>query len=105
MKETGNGKRKTNEATPKGRKPDINPVSDPRVVTVDVERYQHFLDESDLTDDEKQQVMQALWGIIVNFVDLGFGVHPVQAMRQVSTQEKEKTHAPLKAYQLEGNEA
>ena len=105
MKETGNGKRKTNEATPKRRKPDTNPISDPRIVTVDVERYKHFLDESDLTDDEKQQVMQALWEIIVNFVDLGFGVHPVQAAQQSSTQEKQKTHAPPKAYELEGNEA
>lgn len=47
-------------------------------VGVDYERYQHYLDNSDLSDEEKQQVIQALWDVIVNFVDLGIGVHPLQ---------------------------
>jgi len=47
-------------------------------VGIDYQRYQHYLDNSDLNDAEKQQVIQALWNIIVNFVDLGIGVHPIQ---------------------------
>ncbi len=47
-------------------------------VGVDYERYQRYLDNSDLSDEEKQQVIQALWDVIVNFVDLGVGVHPLQ---------------------------
>jgi len=47
-------------------------------VGVDYERYQRYLDNSDLSDEEKQQVIQALWDVIVNFVDLGIGVHPLQ---------------------------
>ena len=50
----------------------------PRMLTLDVDRYQKYLDDADLSDAQKQDVLEALWSIIVNFVDLGFGVHPVQ---------------------------
>jgi hypothetical protein len=48
------------------------------IVTVDVEKYQRYLDETDMTDDQKAEFLQALWSIIVTFVELGFGVHPLQ---------------------------
>lgn len=48
------------------------------VVTFDAARYEHFLEEMDLTDEQKHALLEALWSIIVGFVDLGFGVHPVQ---------------------------
>lgn len=47
-------------------------------MTVDVERYQAYLDGSNLSEAEKEEFLQALWKIIVSFVDLGFGVHPLQ---------------------------
>lgn len=47
-------------------------------LTVDVEKYQAFLDGSDMTEVQKQEFLQALWSIIVSFVELGFGVHPLQ---------------------------
>ena len=49
-----------------------------RSLTVDVEKYQAFLDGSDMTEVQKEEFLQALWTIIVNFVDLGFEVHPAQ---------------------------
>ncbi len=48
------------------------------IVTVDVEKYQSFLDESDLTDEQKEEFLNAIWSIVVSFVELGFGVHPLQ---------------------------
>lgn len=48
------------------------------IITVDVERYQSFLDDTDLTEPQKAEFLQALWQIITNFVELGFGVHPLQ---------------------------
>ena len=63
---------------------DANPItseftrSSKPIVTVDVEKYQFMLDGSGLNDEEKQVFLQSLWSIIVTFVDLGFGVHPLQ---------------------------
>ncbi|MFA5581623.1 MAG: hypothetical protein WDA25_06685 [Paracoccaceae bacterium] len=48
------------------------------MLTVDVERYQAYLDDPGLSNEQKQEFLHALWSIIVTFVDLGFGVHPVQ---------------------------
>ncbi len=45
---------------------------------IDTAKYQAYLDDPALTDDQKEEIVQALWGIIVAFVDLGFGVHPLQ---------------------------
>ncbi len=50
----------------------------PLVLSIDYEKYEHYLEDSNLTEAQKQEFLQALWNIIVNFVDLGFGVHPVQ---------------------------
>lgn len=48
------------------------------VVTFDVNRYEHFLEDQGLSAEQKRAMLEALWSIIVSFVDLGFGVHPVQ---------------------------
>jgi hypothetical protein len=48
------------------------------VVTFDVSRYEHFLEDQGLSAEQKRAMLEALWSIIVSFVDLGFGVHPVQ---------------------------
>lgn len=48
------------------------------VITLDVERYKHLLDDPALTETQKEEFLQALWSIVVTFVELGFGVHPLQ---------------------------
>ena len=48
------------------------------LILVDYERYAHLLDDEDLTEDQKQEFLQTLWSIIVEFVSLGFNVHPLQ---------------------------
>ena len=45
---------------------------------VDVERYQSYLDDPEMTDAERRQVIEALWIIVSSFVELGFQVHPTQ---------------------------
>lgn len=47
-------------------------------LSVDVEKYQAYLDGSEMNDSEKEEFLQALWQIILGFVEFGFGVHPVQ---------------------------
>lgn len=50
----------------------------PRALTLDLEKYQPYLDDPDLSDDQKRAFLEALWSIITAFVDLGYGIHPVQ---------------------------
>lgn len=45
---------------------------------VDVERYQAYLDDPSLSHDQKLEILTAFWSVITTFVELGFGVHPVQ---------------------------
>jgi len=62
------GKDKTTDGVPTG----------PPSLTIDWDLYGQYLEDSDLSDAEKRQFLEALWSIVVSFVDLGFGVHPVQ---------------------------
>ncbi len=50
----------------------------PPTLTIDWELYGKYLDESDLSEAQKQEFLETLWSIVVSFVDLGFGVHPLQ---------------------------
>lgn len=47
-----------------------------RTLEIDWQLYEEMLGESDLTPDQKRQFLEALWSIMVMFVDLGFGIRP-----------------------------
>ena len=47
-------------------------------LTIDYALYEQYLDDSDLSEAQKREFIETLWNIIVSFVDLGFGVHPLQ---------------------------
>ena len=49
-----------------------------RSLLLDAEKYQHFLDDSDLTDEEKLEFMETMWNLVCEFVMLGFEIHPIQ---------------------------
>ena len=49
-----------------------------RALHLDLARYQAMLDAPDLDEEQKRQFIEALWQVIVAFVDLGYQVHPVQ---------------------------
>lgn len=49
-----------------------------RIVTVDYERYAHYLDHLPLSYEEKLMALQTLQNIAIEFVRLGYGVHPLQ---------------------------
>lgn len=53
-------------------------ASKPPVLTLDISLYEKYLEGSDMTDDQKREFLEALWSIVIGFVDLGFGIHPVQ---------------------------
>lgn len=49
-----------------------------KTLTLDVDYYQSFLDDADIPDDKKQELIETLWNIVVQFVDMGYGIHPLQ---------------------------
>ena len=51
----------------------------PRALTLDVARYEQYLDDPALNPEQKRQFIEALWSIVVAFVDLGFSVEAEEA--------------------------
>lgn len=46
--------------------------------SLDVDVYLKYLDDIDMPDNEKRALIKALAAVVVGFVDLGFGTHPLQ---------------------------
>lgn len=75
-------------------------------LSIDWELYADYLDGSDLSDDEKREFIQAIWYIMVSFVDLGFDVKspdhddvnasPKGSADQTTPPTKTNTNAPAK---------
>lgn len=53
------------------------------VIAFDVAHYEHMLEDCDWTDAQKREYLETLWSIIVDFVTLGFEIHPVQQAQEV----------------------
>lgn len=53
------------------------PMSLP-ALKIDWDYYGQMLEDSDLSDAEKVEFINTIWSIVGAFVDLGFGLHPVQ---------------------------
>ncbi len=47
-------------------------------IQFDAQDFVHFLGESDLTEAQKLEYVQTVWTIVLQFVDMGFGLHPIQ---------------------------
>jgi hypothetical protein len=58
--------------------PNFNPETAPPSLTIDWDAYLPFFEDEDISEEDKNALIEALWSIVVSFVDLGFGVHPVQ---------------------------
>lgn len=57
-------------------------------LSIDWEEFAHHLEDSDLSDEQKREFIETLYEIMLSFVDLGFGIHPVQ---QACEQNRETT--------------
>lgn len=58
---------------------------------LDIDLYQSFLDDSDIPDAQKRELLEMLWNIICEFVRLGFGVHPLQQLMPNDSEKPEKS--------------
>lgn len=47
-------------------------------LSLDWELFGTYLDASDLADAQKREFIETLWSLVVSFVDLGLGLHPLQ---------------------------
>ena len=57
---------------------DTDDSNQPPKLSIDWELYGQYLEESDLNDTQKKELIETLWSIVVTFVDLGFGIEPTQ---------------------------
>lgn len=49
-----------------------------KTLTLDIDYYQPLLDDPGVSEDQKREFIETLWTIVVQFVDMGFGIHPIQ---------------------------
>ncbi|MDQ0314619.1 hypothetical protein [Amorphus orientalis] len=65
-----------------------------RSIGIDVDYYQGVIDDPAIPEARKRELIEIIGSIVMSFIDLGFGVHPVQLARQdgekPTTQEAEK---------------
>lgn len=67
-------------------------------VTLDYKLYEHFLEDTALSEDQKREFLAALWSIICEFVAMGFEVHPVQqAQIACGKLDENRTNPPVLA--------
>lgn len=53
-------------------------TTDPPALEIDFSPYAPFLEDESISDEDKRELLEALWSIIVSFAQLGHGIHPVQ---------------------------
>lgn len=59
-------------------------------LTLDVALYETYLADKNLGEAQKRELLEALWSIIVGFVDLGFAVEPAAASADKSAYSGDK---------------
>ena len=45
---------------------------------IDVEFYEAIISDPEISPDQKRQIIEIIGTIVLEFIDIGFGVHPVQ---------------------------
>ncbi|MFQ5444863.1 MAG: hypothetical protein ACE5EK_09630 [Nitrospinales bacterium] len=55
-------------------------------MSLDLNNYRKYVDDFDLTEEEKTELIQTVFSIMESFVDQAFGVHPVQLCQKDSKQ-------------------
>lgn len=69
-------------------------------LTIDVDYYQAVIDDPDVSEDRKRELIEIIGNIVIQFIDLGFGVHAVQLVQD----EKAKSHKLAQHFKTETEE-
>lgn len=59
----------------------------PPPLTLDPDDYREDLMEFGWSEEQENEFLETLWNICTTFVDIGFGLDPVQLIRQLQTQD------------------
>lgn len=57
---------------------EVNPAHESAGLRFDFEAYKKYVTDFDLTEKQQCELLAAIWVIVVNYVNFGFGVHPTQ---------------------------
>ena len=88
-----NNEHKTQSTDILKRKPAPRPT-----VGIDVEYYQSIIDDPGVSEDRKRDLIAIIGRIVVQFIDIGFDVHPVQQAQETHA---DKTEHPKHITQTE----
>lgn len=47
-------------------------------IQFDAREFAHFLADIDVSEAQKLEYIETIWTIILHFIDMGFGIHPLQ---------------------------
>lgn len=67
------------------------PTNQKRSLGVDVDHYQAIIDDPGVSEVRKRELIAIIGKVVVQFVDIGFDVHPVQQAQA----DKQKRHKPI----------
>lgn len=62
---------------------DTDRLSKGSLIKVDYERYAHFLEGIDASDEDKRAFVQTVWNVVFSIASLGFEAHPVQIIKKI----------------------
>lgn len=62
-------------------------------VEIDLEFYQKYLDDKNISEAKKKELIVTVWSIIQSFVKIGYYVHPVQQSHKNCVQVQKKALA------------
>ena len=64
-------------------------------INIDYKLYEHYFTDADISEEQKRELFETLCSIMLAFVDLGFGVHPLQQACEQNEIYCEITHHDL----------
>ena len=64
-----------------------------RALRLDIEKYQAYLDDTSIPEHQKEQMIEALWHIIVTVIDLRFEIAGAQAVAEENCGELQDSSA------------
>ncbi len=65
-----------------------------KALSVDVVQFQHYLDDCEGSTEEKSEYLELVFQIVLHFVDLGYGIHPLNSAMEECCGQLSETPKP-----------